>query len=75
MQMPGIPASRNDPHQQFTGYIHIAISVGSDGAVDDLTARLARDGYEVVSQPHRTSDGYYESTVLDPDGNRIELTA
>ena len=75
MQMPGIPPTRNDPLLQFTGLIHLSISVGSQAAVDALTARLARDGFPVVGQPRRTGDGYYESVVLDPDGNRIEISA
>lgn len=74
MQMAGIPRTQNDPLAQFTGLIHFAISVGSVEAVDALTARLAADGCQVVSQPRRTGDGYYESAVLDPDGNRVEIT-
>jgi lactoylglutathione lyase len=27
-----------------------------------------------VDGPRRTGDGYYESVVLDPEGNRLELT-
>lgn len=74
MYRPSIPASRNDPATQFTGYIHLAFSTGSEDQVDALTARLQEDGYEVVDGPRRTGDGYYESAVLDPDGNRIEIT-
>ncbi len=74
MTMPGIPETLNDPLAQFTGLIHIAISVGSKEAVDELTARFDRDGFRVVSAPRRTGDGYYESVVLDPDGNRMEIT-
>jgi lactoylglutathione lyase len=29
----------------------------------------------VVSPPRVTGDGYFESVLLDPEGNRIELTA
>ncbi|MDY7028447.1 MAG: glyoxalase/bleomycin resistance/extradiol dioxygenase family protein, partial [Spirochaetota bacterium] len=29
----------------------------------------------IVSEPRRTGDGYFESCVLDPEGNRIEITA
>ena len=74
MCMPGIPDSRNDPLAQFTGLIHFAVSVGSEQAVDELTARLEQDGCRVVSPPRTTGDGYYESVVLDPDGNRVEIT-
>jgi lactoylglutathione lyase len=74
MQMPGIPASRNDVDTQFTGLIHLAMSVGSQQRVDDLTATLAQEGHRVLDGPRRTGDGYYESVVLDPDGNRIEIT-
>ena len=46
-----------------TGYIHIAFSVGSKDNVDALTARLQEDGYETISGPRTTGDGYYESCV------------
>lgn len=58
-----------------TGYAHIALSMGSKDAVDALTARLAADGYEVLSDPRTTGDGYYESCILDAEGNQIEITA
>ena len=58
-----------------TGYTHLAFSLGGREAVDALTARLAADGYEVKSGPRVTGDGYYESCVLDPDGNEVERTA
>ena len=41
-----------------TGYAHIAFSVGSKEKVDALTAELKADGYEVVSVPRTTGDGY-----------------
>ena len=56
------------------GYAHIAFSVGSREGVDELTARLRDDGYAVISGPRVTGDGYYESAVLDGEGNRIEIT-
>lgn len=56
------------------GYVHVAFSAGSQAAVDALTARLADACYRVVDGPRHTGDGYYESCVLDPDGNRIEIT-
>ena len=74
MRMPAIPESRNDLLAQFTGYIHLAFAVGSRERVDTLTARLQGDGFQVVDGPRRTGDGYYESCVVDPDGNRVEIT-
>ncbi len=59
---------------QAPGYAHVALGVGSEAAVDALTRRLRQDGYAVVDGPRRTGDGYYESVVLDPDGNRVEIT-
>lgn len=55
------------------GYIHLAFSVGSKENVDKLTFRLEKDGFKVLSQPRTTGDSYYESCVLDPDGNQIEI--
>ena len=57
-----------------TGLIHIAFSVGSTERVDELTEELKRDGYEVVSGPRTTGDGYYESCVIGIEGNQIEIT-
>ena len=74
MQRPDITASNSDPAQEVYGYAHLAISLGSEAEVDELTRKLENDGYEIVSDPRRTGDGYYESVVLDPEGNRLELT-
>lgn len=66
----------NTEKRGFTkGLAHLAISVGSRSAVDNLTIRLKEDGYEIVGQPRQSGDGYYESAVLDPEGNLIEIIA
>ena len=57
-----------------SGYVHLAFSVGSKEAVDTLTNRLAQDGYQVLSGPRTTGDGYYDSCILDGEGNQIEIT-
>ncbi len=60
--------------KELLGYAHFAMAVGSVAAVDALTAKLDAAGYACISGPRTTGDGYYESVVLDPDGNRIEIT-
>ena len=75
MHMRTIPETKDDPHRQATGLAHLAISVGSKDSVDELTKNLSRDGYTVLQTPRTTGDGYYESVVLDPEDNRIEITA
>ena len=72
MQRPDIDGTQTA--EQYVGYAHLAFSVGSKEGVDRLTQRLAEDGCQVVSGPRTTGDGYYESVVLDPDGNRVEIT-
>ncbi len=61
------------PKNDF-GYLHLAISVGSPEKVDELTAQLRTDGFIVKSGPRTTGDGYYESVILDPENNEIEIT-
>lgn len=74
MQMPSIGNHGGDASGQFLGLTHFAISVGSKETVDSLTERLRKDGYAIVGEPRTTGDGYYESVVLDPEFNRIEIT-
>ncbi len=57
-----------------TGYIHIAFSVGSTEEVDRLTRIFQEDGFEVLSGPRTTGDGYYESCIVGIEGNQIEIT-
>ena len=63
------------PGIERMGLTHLAISVGSEAMVDRLTQKLRKDGFPIEDGPRRTGDGYYESVVLDPDGNRIEIAA
>lgn len=59
---------------KVNGYHHIAFSVGSEENVERLTEELVKDGYTLASPVRRTGDGYYESCILDPEGNRVEIT-
>jgi len=74
MTQPDIAVARDDRSVLHIGLAHFALSTGSEQRVDALTRRLRRDGYTVADGPRHTGDGYYESVVLDPDGNRIEIT-
>jgi lactoylglutathione lyase len=57
----------------FPGLTHLAIDVGNRDLVDHLTGVISKDGHRVISTPRITGDGYYESIILDPEGNRIEI--
>jgi lactoylglutathione lyase len=65
---------RSGAGAQRMGLTHLAISLGSEALVDEVTSRLKASGVPVLDGPRRTGDGYYESVVLDPEGNRLELT-
>lgn len=75
MQHPGVSGDFQNSNERPSGYAHIAVSVGSNNEVDTLTSRMINDGIECIGMPRTTGDGYYESVVLDPDGNQIEITS
>ena len=72
MNKPGVVTQERTAER--TGFIHLAFSLGSKEKVDALTAQLKHDGYEILSGPRTTGDGYYESCVAGFEGNLIELT-
>lgn len=74
MQKASVPLSQNDVHKEATGLIHFAMSVGTEEKVNELTEKLRTDGYEVIGETRWTGDGYYESVILDPENNRVEIT-
>jgi lactoylglutathione lyase len=74
MRKPGILSRKPSLNDELFGLAHFAVSVGSKERVDALTERLRADGYAIVGEPRTTGDGYYESVVLDPEQNRIEIT-
>lgn len=74
MRKPSLLIGEGSSDRQYAGYAHIAFSIGSKEKVDTMTERLRNKGFQVISEPRTTGDGYYESCILDPDGNRVEIT-
>jgi len=74
MSKATVAAAAGAPAVERAGYAHVALSLGSRETVVAVTERLRAAGVPVVDGPRVTGDGYFESVVLDPDGNRIELT-
>ncbi len=72
MHLPKL--EEHNSNKNRTGFIHLAFSVGSCETVRQTTYKIQSDGFEVISQPRTTGDGYYESCVLDTEGNLIEIT-
>ena len=72
MNKPGMADPKKEPDR--SGYSHIAFSVGSKEKVNELTAQMKADGYEVVIGPRTTGDGYYKSCIVAVEDNLIELT-
>ncbi len=70
MHKPG----RKKADRESFGFAHVAFSVGSKEKVDALTEQLRADGIIITGEPRTTGDGYYESVVLDPEGNPVEIT-
>lgn len=74
MKQPNISENTKDYHNQKMGLAHFAISVGSKEQVDVLTQKLSEEGFKIIGSPRSTGDGYYESVVLDPEKNIVEIT-
>ena len=72
MTRPEVKDAEADIYRQ--GFIHLSFSVGSKEEVDHLTEALRTDGYEVLSGPRTTGDGYYESCIVGPEKILIEIT-
>jgi lactoylglutathione lyase len=75
MHKPALDQPSAPPGKDRAGYAHIAFALGSRERVREMTVRLASAGCPIVDGPRVTGDGYFESAVPDPDGNRIELMA
>jgi lactoylglutathione lyase len=74
MHRPQVSPLPDASEALYQGYVHMAFATGSREAVDKLTLALRQAGFTVADCPRQTGDGYYESVVLDPEQNRIEIT-
>lgn len=73
MSRPDIPKSLDDPEKQNLGIIHLSFDPGSVAAVDSMSEKIQEAGFQILSGPRKTGDGYYEFETFDPDRNRIEV--
>ena len=63
-----------DGIDEHLGWAHIAIGVGTREKVLEITEMIREEGYQVIGEPRVTGDGFFESLILDPEGNRVEIT-
>jgi lactoylglutathione lyase len=76
MTIPGIENNLDNEKRQYQkGIIHLAFGMETIQQVDEKAIQLKADGFKILSWPRKTGDGYYEFETLDPDDNRIEVTA
>ena len=76
MQMPGIPKNLNaSVDKQYLGIIHLSFGMGNMDMVNEKCTELKSDGFKILKGPRKTGDGYWEFETLDPDYNRIEVSA
>jgi lactoylglutathione lyase len=67
------PWVTDTPAMEYVGWDHLAISLGSPAAVEEMAARCSIGGV-LISPPRTTGDGFYEAVIATPDGTRIEIT-
>ena len=73
MEKLEVDSKLHDDFEDYLGITHFAISTGSSTKVDQLTEQLRNDGHKIIGEPRMTGDGSYESVVLDPEGNKVEI--
>ena len=74
MEKLEVDSKLHDDIENYLGITHFAFSTGNRKNVDELTEQLRTDGFKVIGEPRTTGDGFYESVILDPDGNKVEIT-
>jgi len=59
--------------EERVGYSHFSIEVDSKDQVNKLTDYFIENNIPLGKIKEKYDDGFYESSVLDPDGNIIEI--
>ncbi|RGM49129.1 MULTISPECIES: VOC family protein [Bacteroides] len=73
LELMSRPDVQNTPvEENRLGLTHFAFSFDSKEDILQQTEMLRSAGYTIAGEPRTSGDGYFESVVLDPDGNRIE---
>ena len=73
LELMSRPDVQNVPiEENRKGLTHFAFLIDSKEEVLRLTEELRAKGYTIAGEPRTSGDGYFESVVLDPDGNRVE---
>ena len=54
------------------GLTHLAFTFPGQEEVLRFTEEMRSEGYTIAGEPRTSGDGYFESVILDPDGNRIK---
>jgi lactoylglutathione lyase len=74
LELMNQPFRKETNSSENIGIHHFAFTVGSRDKVDELTNLIRNNGFIIHGEPRVTGDGYYESIVLDPEGNMVEIT-
>lgn len=74
MRKPNLIKIETQEHNKNIGLAHFSFSVGSKEEVNSMTIQFREAGYKIISEPRFTGDGFYESSIADPDGNIVEIT-
>ena len=74
LELMNLPMLSENINEKVIGLAHFSISVGSIENVNQLTDQIVAAGYQLIDKPRTTGDGFYESVIADPDGNRVEIT-
>jgi lactoylglutathione lyase len=59
--------------EERVGYSHLSLEIDTKEEVNKLTDFFIKENIRVEKNKEQYEDGFYESSIRDPDGNIIEL--